>query len=45
MEQPDQNVTANPQLTETANPPLAKTATEGQALPKPADQRPVPAPG
>jgi phosphate transport system ATP-binding protein len=40
MEQPEQNVTANPQLTETANPPLPKTAAEPQARPE--SQVPMP---
>src|SRR6266516_801680 len=44
MEQPEQNVTANPQLTEAASPPLPKTATGGQVRPEPVAQ-PVPAPG
>ena len=34
METPEQNVAADPQLTETANPPLPKTAAEPQAQPE-----------
>jgi phosphate transport system ATP-binding protein len=41
METPEQNITANPQLTETASPPLPTTATEPQARPESAAQ-PVP---
>ena len=35
MEKPEQNITANPQLTETASPPLPTTATEPQVQPEP----------
>ena len=45
MEQPEQNITANPLPTETASPPLPMTATTEQVLPGPAAQERVPAPG
>src|SRR5262249_1381282 len=44
MNQPEQNVAADPQLTEPANPPLPKTQTGEQVLPEPPAQ-PVAVPG
>jgi phosphate transport system ATP-binding protein len=45
MEQPEQNITANPQPTGTASPRLPTTATEEQVLPEPAAREQALPPG